>query len=924
MSSHDLAANGGVNPEIASLIESFHAIGQRLEDLTEGEVDTVTDRSGRTLLLRRSQEHARFSEALKQAAILDALPAHIAVLDAQGCIVSVNEAWRRFATENALETPRYAVGVNYLTVCDEAFGCDSVEGHKVAIGIRAVLEDDLRSFSIEYPCHALSEQRWFLLTVTPLAGPRQLGAVVMHLNITENKRAKQALRESERRFSDMLGSVQLAAVMLDREARITYCNDYLLRLTGWQRADVMGQDWFDTFMPPELGDMKPVFTSLLANLPEAWHREQELYTRSRERRLVRWNNSVLRSVAGDVIGVASIGEDVTEHKAAEVRIKRLNRVHMMLSGINTLIVRVRDRDELFREACRLAVELGGFKMAWVGVTDPHTLDGKVIASCCDEETDMDSIQLTARIDAPSSRQPASRALQTMQPVICNDVDADPAMSPFLFEHQRHGHQSVGYFPLTLNGKSTAVMALFSAEIGVFDAQETQLLLELVGDIAFALDHIEKLERLEYLAYYDVLTGLANCTLFLDRVTQHIGATVSGNHQTALLLFDLERFKNINDSLGQTAGDALLCQVAEWLTRNLGDADLVARIGADRFAVVWPHVMRGIDVRPLLEQMLVGFLNHPFRLNEAIFRIAVKVGIALFPHDGTTADNLYKNAEAALKKAKSSGDRFLFYTPQMTASVASKLTLENHLRQALEKEEFVLHYQPKVNLLTGSVTSAEALIRWNDPRTGLVPPAHFIPILEETGLIYDVGRWALHKAVEDYLRWCRSGLAAVRVAVNVSPLQLRNRDFIAEIESTISVDPQAAAGLELEITESLVMEDVLHSISSLRAIRSMGVRIAIDDFGTGFSSLSYLAKLPVDTLKIDRSFVVEMPMGPDGLALVDTIITLAHSLKLRVVAEGVETQEQSELLRTMGCDEMQGYLFSRPMPCEEFESRYLGT
>ncbi|MDP3617260.1 MAG: EAL domain-containing protein, partial [Rhodoferax sp.] len=224
--------------------------------------------------------------------------------------------------------------------------------------------------------------------------------------------------------------------------------------------------------------------------------------------------------------------------------------------------------------------------------------------------------------------------------------------------------------------------------------------------------------------------------------------------------------------------------------------------------------------------------------------------------------------------------------------------------------------------SGQVTSAEALIRWNNPRTGLVPPGSFIPILEETGLIYEVGRWALRQAIKDYLRWRAAGLPAVRIAVNVSPLQLRNRGFIAEVEQAIGIDKQAAAGLELEITESLIMEDVEHSIASLRALRAMGISMAIDDFGTGFSSLSYLTKLPVDTLKIDRSFVLDMTATPEGLALVSTIISLAHALKLKVVAEGVETEEQARLLHLLNCDEMQGFFFSKPVPIEIFEAKYL--
>jgi EAL domain-containing protein (putative c-di-GMP-specific phosphodiesterase class I) len=299
-------------------------------------------------------------------------------------------------------------------------------------------------------------------------------------------------------------------------------------------------------------------------------------------------------------------------------------------------------------------------------------------------------------------------------------------------------------------------------------------------------------------------------------------------------------------------------------------------------------------------------------------------VALYPDDGADADTLFKNAESALKGAKSRGARHLFYAQEMTTSMAGRLSLENRLRQALERGEFVLHYQPKINLVSQQLTGVEALLRWNDPLTGLVPPNRFIPILEETGLIHEVGQWALTEAVADYRRWRESGMRAVRIAVNVSPLQLRNRGFVALIEAALGPDAAAPAGLELEITESIIMEDVRFSIASLRAIRALGVGIAIDDFGTGFSSLSYLSRLPVHTLKIDRFFVIDMTVSPEGLALVSTIINLAHSLKLNVVAEGVETEEQARLLRVLNCDEMQGYLLSKPLPRETFEARYLGA
>ena len=625
---------------------------------------------------------------------------------------------------------------------------------------------------------------------------------------------------------------------------------------------------------------------------------------------------------GSVEYLSTIARDITLQKEYEKRITRLNRVYAVLSGINATIVRTRDRQEMFEHACRIAVEQGKFRFAWIGLLDANGLDVTPAARAGVDVGYLDNIQLTARDDAPGRCEMVARVLREKTAVVCNDIDTDPQMARWREEALRRGYRSVVVFPLQLEDKVMGLLLLYASEAGFFDTEEMRLLTEIAGDISFALDHLEKQERLDYLAYYDALTGLANRSLFLDRLAQHLRSAVSGGHKLALFLIDLERFKNVNDSLGRPAGDALLKQVAEWLTRNSGDANLVARVGADHFAAVLPEVKQEGNVARITDKSIKAFLEHPFRLNDVVFRIAIKAGVALFPDDGADAETLFRNAEAALKKAKASGDRYLFYTQRMTEAVAGRLTLETQLRQALDKEEFVLHYQPKVNLASGKLTGVEALIRWNDPRTGLVPPGRFIPVLEETGLIYEVGRWALKKAIEDYLRWRAAGLAAVRIAVNVSPLQLRHRGFTAEIEQAIGIDAQAAAGLELEITESLIMEDVKHNIASLQAIRAMGVSIAIDDFGTGFSSLSYLAKLPVDTLKIDRSFVIGMTAAPEGLALVSTIINLAHSLKLKVVAEGVETEEQSRLLRLLACDEMQGYLLSKPVPAEIFEAKFL--
>ncbi|MGZ5234570.1 MAG: putative bifunctional diguanylate cyclase/phosphodiesterase, partial [Burkholderiales bacterium] len=547
-------------------------------------------------------------------------------------------------------------------------------------------------------------------------------------------------------------------------------------MTGWQRDEVLGLSFIERFIPPDLvGELWEVNSAMHANLPTAWHRENEILTRAGERRLIRWNNSALRSGVGDVVGIASIGEDITEQKRAEIRVKRLNRVYEVLSQINALVIRVRNREELFREACRIAVDVGAFRMVWIGVIDPETLDAVVVACHGGEEGYSDIVRLTAREGTAASDRPASRALRQSQLVICNDIATESSLAPLREELLRRGHKSVGFFPLTMGGQPEAVIALFAGESDVFDNEETRLLLELASNISFALDNIEKEKKVAYLAYYDSLTGLANQTLFLERLQEKLISGREDRRKKAVFVLDIERFKKINDAFGQQAGDDLLKQIAERLVRvGGGDASRFARIGADRFAIAASDMDDNVEqVGRYTEQRLNACFHGPFRVSDNDLRVSAKVGIALFPDDGADADTLFRNAEAGLKKAKSTGERYVFFTPGMTERVAERLSLENKLRQALENEEFVLHYQPKVNLASGKVTGAEALIRWNDPRSGLVPPGQFIPVLEETGLIYQVGRWALRKALEDYLRWRTAGLGAVRIAVNVSPLQLRH-------------------------------------------------------------------------------------------------------------------------------------------------------
>jgi diguanylate cyclase (GGDEF)-like protein/PAS domain S-box-containing protein len=622
-----------------------------------------------------------------------------------------------------------------------------------------------------------------------------------------------------------------------------------------------------------------------------------------------------RGEAGGALRWFNTLQDITGQKHAELKIERLNRVYAVLSGINSLIVRAPERDELFREACRIAVEHGQFKMAWIAVVDRTAMNVVPVASTGAEPEFLAMIKdrFSLREDAPMGNTMTARAVREKRPVVENEMKIDS----FVFfgkERMARGISSMAILPLLVSDEAFGVLALYADQKGFFDEQEMKLLVELAGDISFALEHIEKSEKLDYLAYYDSLTGLANRTLFHERLEQNVAkAGMPGN--LAVFILDVERFKTLNDTFGRVAGDGVLKEIAARLLRIGADPSRFARVGADRFAMFAAKLENEEMVASHINQKLEACFGPPYRVGGEELRISAKVGIAVYPGDGTDADTLFRNAEEALKKAKAGGDKYLFYAQEMTERVAERLSLESKLRQALEREEFVLYYQPKVDGTTRAVLSVEALIRWRSPELGLVPPMKFISLLEETGLILQVGTWALKRAALDHRAWGEAGLAAPRVAVNVSPVQLRQRDFVATVEQAI-LQGASPMGIDVEITESVIMGDIEGNREKLNAIRALGASIAIDDFGTGYSSLAYLAKLPVETLKIDRAFIAEMMEDPDAATLVHTMISLAHSLRLKVVAEGVETEDQAKMLTLLRCDQMQGYLFSKPLPAEE--------
>jgi len=438
------------------------------------------------------------------------------------------------------------------------------------------------------------------------------------------------------------------------------------------------------------------------------------------------------------------------------------------------------------------------------------------------------------------------------------------------------------------------------------------------------NHLEELvekrtAEIEHLAYHDRLTDLPNRALFADRCTQAIALAQRDKHELAVLLVSLDRLKKVTDTLGHSAGEIVLSEAADRLRNCIGAGDTVARFEGDEFAMLLTHLNQTGDATDASIAISEAFKPH-FRLGEQDVYVTASIGIGLFPSNGQDSATILKNAGAALYRAKESGgNNYQFYAADMNALAVKRLALETSLRRALENEEFIVYYQPVLNLATDEIVGVEALVRWQHPEFGILPPAKFIGLAEDTGLILEIGETVLRTACAQTRAWEDSGYGRVRMAVNISARQFRQKNFpdrIVEILGETRLDPRR---LELELTETSIMEHAESAADILHQVRRLGVQVAIDDFGTGYSSLSYLKRLPIDTVKLDRSFVNGATTDPDDAALVMAIITLAHNLKLKVVAEGVETEEQKTFLRLLRCNEGQGYLFGKPTSADVFGS-----
>ncbi len=617
--------------------------------------------------------------------------------------------------------------------------------------------------------------------------------------------------------------------------------------------------------------------------------------------------SLIETPQGRVLLINS--RDLTERMRSEQRRAAQARYQKKISRLGQAALSKRDPAELVAKAVQSVLDgLGGGVVAYFERgDDAREMVLRRVAGLGATPVE----PAVVRIEPGSALAPL---LEHSEPVVLSGPWAAAAPLPMAWLHR---YASLAVVPVPADGGPRGLVCALAERPGAFGPEETRFLGAAASMVSAALHRLDSEARLAYLAQFDPLTGLPNRTLLADRFAMLIVQARRRSASLGVLFIDLDDFKMVNDTQGHAAGDELLKETARRLQSTVRDGDTVARISGDEFAIILSDLARADDAA-LVAQKILDRLVEPFAIRGQEAIVTASIGIATFPADGDDAEALLGAADAAMYRAKQSGrNAFQFFTADINQRTRARAVLGTELRRALERKEFTLHYQPKIDLVSGRPCGAEALLRWEHPERGRVAPVEFIPVLEETGLIVPVGEWVLRKACEDLKGWQRSGMPAMPVAVNLSARQFRQHDLDERIRAIVAAAGIDPALIELEITESQLMHDPDHAIRVLERLGAAGLRIAVDDFGTGYSSLAYLTRFPLASLKIDRSFVADVLSDEADATIVRTIVDMAHTLGFTVIAEGVERDAQAAFLRKLGCEQAQGFLFARPMPAHDF-------
>ncbi len=741
-------------------------------------------------------------------------------------------------------------------------------------------------------------------------------AVRRALNEANIRRTQRAL---EQQLRDIVATSQDWIWEHDRDGKFTFCSDSVRAILGYAPDEMVGTNASQYVHPEDLASLDFAMHTLGANQRTATNLQARWRHRNGSYRWLERNMLALLGESSQVSGFRGSERDITERRRQEKHISRLTRVLKMLSGVNSAMVRIRQRREILIEACRLATSVGGYASAMVALIEPGTRTARPEAWSGSVDNHV-AQQLTFSIgdSAGEDTSVIGRVLRTGVAMICNDLQTLEMSLAARAALMDSGFRSAVAYPLLVDKTPVGAVLLTSYDTGAVGDEESRMLRELVANLSFALQYMHKEDEVRFLSYFDPLTSLAKRGLFCERLVRALEPRIGRRGTPAVAVLDIEQLSSINDSFGRHAGDLLLQQVADRLKRHLDSTELLAHFGGGTFGLIMEAAGDEDEAVHWMQEQVAEVFRAPFNVDDRGIPVDVKCGFARYPDNGNDANALVQNAEAALRGAKSSGEKYLPHRLELSTTVVSRMTMEHRLRAAVDRQEFEIHYQPKVDVRTRQIRGLEALVRWRDPDAGLVMPSAFLSLMETSGLIVPLGDWILRQTAADLRRWQGAGLVPGRVAVNISPVQLRRRAFADHLLDLVGEWRNESIGIDIEITEGVLIDDVSSAVSQLRVLRRSGVRVAIDDFGTGYSSLSRLAELPVDMLKIDRSFVNVLTTSSTGRTVAQTIVALGKAFNMTTVAEGVETQEQFEMLANLGCDQSQGYLHGRPMAVADIE------
>jgi diguanylate cyclase (GGDEF)-like protein/PAS domain S-box-containing protein len=765
---------------------------------------------------------------------------------------------------------------------------------------------------------------WLSINTQPII---RLGASTPHAvvasfhDITEQKRAEDALHHSANEIWDLYNNAPCGYHSLDKEGTFVRVNDTELRWLGYAREELIGRKKLSDLLTSRgLRTFSEAFPLFVA---QGWSRdvEYELIRKDGTLLPVLISATAVKDREGRFVMSRSMMYDITERKRTEDALKRVNRALRVLSDCNAALVHAETQAGLLDEICRLLVQSGGYRMAWVGFAE-HDVGRTVrpVAYHGHHAGYFESTRVSWQ-DDEFGQGPAGIAIRTGLTQVNVDFATDPRVKPWRAAALARGFASSIAIPLRSASGVFGVLAILSAAADAFDSEEVALLRELADDLAFGIaalrtriEHKEAEEMVRRLAYFDPLTGLPNRAQLRDRVENAIAAAQQTQRRFALLTANVNRFRELQSGLGIRQADVLLQQIATRLQAAVAGEELLARLAADEFAILVP--MHDGTAAGLLAQRIHEAMSTPFEQSGLALDVEVRIGAAVYPEHGSDSDSLLLRSAIAARDAGSSPSHYVVYSGATDQESPHRLALVGELRRAIQTGQLTLFYQPKIDIRSGRVSGAEALIRWQHPDRGMIAPNEFIHLAEHTGLIKPLTAWVIKTAMQQCVAWQASGLE-IAIAVNVSPSNLREPDFLEQImalKAASGVNPKL---MQIELTETTLMEDPVRSHEVLQQLQQLGMSIFVDDFGTGYSSLSYIATLPVHALKIDRSFVLNMMRRQEHRSVVAAAISLAHSLGIKVVSEGVETIEQARELDRLECDELQGYLFSRPLPPEEF-------